>query len=457
MISQKADGRFKRIATRLVTCALAICLVAGVASFAEPAYAAAEFEGSTPFGSTGRSVYYHNGRFTGSVIANGVDMSDWQSSKCNLATAKSKGVDFAILRLTWTSYSKTKFSYKNNDSSFASNFKSAKDSGVMTGAYVFSQAKSASEAKKEAKYAISRLKSLGLGPDDFELPIYMDYEFAGGKSGRLYGNLSKTSATAAAKAFCDTIRDAGYTPGIYASTLFFSKYIDTGKLGSDVDYWCAQYYKRCESGINYTKWQYSSTARIGGLLSYLGVKGNIDVNFWYLNKTSSISPNVTVKVTKKYKYTGKAIEPKVTVKNGNNTLVEGVDYVVGGINNKYPGAGYAYIKGIGKYSGYVLKPIIVKPAQTSIISLRARTQGFRVTVKKLGKTKTTGYQVRYSRRSDMEESEIKTIGTKNTDVTEKITTNARKQLYYVQVRSYMTIDGKNYYSAWSDTQTVTSK
>jgi hypothetical protein len=326
----------------------------------------------------------------------------------------------------------------------------------MVGAYVFSQAKNADEARKEANYAITRLKALGIGPKNLDLPVYMDYEFAGGKNGRLYG-LKKKNATAAAKAFCEVIRDAGYTPGIYASTLFYKNYIDTSVLGSDVDLWCAQYYKRCESGIAYSKWQYSSTARISGLLSYLGVKGNIDVNFWYLDTDQSITPKVTISGKKKYNYTGKRVVPSLTVKSGDKTLKEGTDYILGGISNINPGTAYAYVKGVGKYSGTAFVPFTIRPAKTSIVSLTGKKKAFQIKVKKLSKSKVTGYQVKYSRRSDMEESVVKTIGTKYSKVSKKIKVNARNQLYYVQVRTYKKINGKKYYSTWSDISTVTSK
>ena len=462
MRSMNRRQKVNKLAKSAAAVMLAFCLAAGTAASA-PAFAAAEFAGTSPFSSTGYSTYYHNGRYTGSPIAHGVDISDWQSAGCNIKSAKAKGVDFAILRVTYTGLTDSKFSYKNNDSSFASNFKKARDAGMLTGVYVFSQAKTKSEAKKEAKYALQRLKSLGIGPNDMELPVYMDYEF-GGSSARLNRLLKslgatkfRTRATSCANAFCNVIRDAGYTPGIYANTIFFSRYLNTAKIPADVDLWCAQYYKRCESSVSYSKWQYSSSARITGLLSYLGVKGNIDVNFWYLDTDSKLDPDVTVTGTLKYKYTGKEVIPKLTVKKGSKTLKNGSDYIAGYIDNTQPGPAYAYIKGIGSYSGYQVVPFTVKPPATSIKSLTAAVQGFTVKVAKQKKGLVTGYQVRYSRKSDMSESVKKTIGTKYSAVSNTITANARNTKYYVQVRSYIKVNGKKYYSSWSSASTVTSE
>ena len=166
----------------------------------------------------------------------------------------------------------------------------------MRGVYVFSQAKNAAEGAAEATFAINRLKALGIGPADLCLPVYMDYEFAGGILGRMRG-ISKTNATNAAVAFCNTVKDAGYTPGIYANTTFFGSYIATQQLASDVDLWCAQYNKRNQSGVNYSKWQYSSSARIDGMLSFTGLQGKIDANFWYINKNKA-SSSVVTKITR---------------------------------------------------------------------------------------------------------------------------------------------------------------
>ena len=52
-----------------------------------------------------------------------------------------------------------------------------------------------------------------------------------------------------------------------------------------------------------------------------------------------------------YEYTGSTIEPKVTVKNGDTALVEGVDYTVTYSDNVEAGVGTVLITFIGNYSG----------------------------------------------------------------------------------------------------------
>ena len=358
MNNQRTKKRLRRFLSIALTTVLILSLAAGIMPVMNQATAASEFKYASPFSNVGKKTYYHNGRFTGNLIVNGVDISDWQSKKCDFTTAKAGGVDYAIMRVTYTATSRFKSFTTKLDDNFAVQFQNAKNSGVMTGVYVFSQAKNASEGKKEAEFAVKRLQALGIGPEDLNLPVYMDYEFSGGVLGRLYG-LKKTDATNAAAAFCNTIKSYGYQPGIYANTLFFGKYLDFSKIASDVDLWCAQYYSRCESGVNYSKWQYSSSARIDGLLSYTGFKGNIDVNFWYLNTAVNTSA-ITKIYGKNILSIADAQHPVFKIYDGGTLLTEGVDYNVGGIRNGAKGTGYAYIKGIGKYGGYALVPISIK-------------------------------------------------------------------------------------------------
>ena len=355
MEKRKTKRKGKKILSSMLILVMTLGLVAGLLPAFGPANAASEFKYASPFKKTGYSTYYHKAQYTDNLIVNGVDISDWQSKNCRFDDAKNAGVDFAIMRVTYSSYSKKTLS-THIDEKFSAQYNKAKANGVMTGVYVFSQAKNASEGAKEATYAINRLKALGIGPKDLNLPVYMDYEFAGGVLGRMHG-IKKAAATNAAVAFCNTIKAAGYQPGIYANTTFFKSYLTTSQLAPDVDLWCAQYYNRNQSAVNYSKWQYSSSARINGMLSFTGLQGNIDVNFWYLNKAEATSPVVTKICGRTTLSVSDAKAPKFKLYNGSTLLKEGVDYNVGGIRNNAVGNGYAYIKGIGSYGGYALIPL----------------------------------------------------------------------------------------------------
>lgn len=348
------------MARHLMVLMLTVSLVSGLAVLGDGAYAATST--SSPFANT-KSSYQHNSRFDGNLIVHGVDVSYFQSAASDWKKAKLAGCDFSIMRVTYTTYGNGSL---NIDSKFATHFNKAKAAGVMKGVYVFSQAKSVTEARKEATYAVNRLKALGIGPEDLELPVYMDYEFAGKSSGknkgRLYG-LKKATAINCVNAFAEVIRSYGYDPGVYANTNFFKSYLGNGtSLASDIDMWDAQYYSRNESPSNYTKWQYSSTARVNGILYYSTNKiGSTDVDFWYLNKRKNASPITTIYGNTTLDYTGSAVLPTLNIYAGSKLLKEGSDYIVGGINNvkESTSGAYAYVKGIGSYGGYALVPLTI--------------------------------------------------------------------------------------------------
>ena len=375
---------------------IAICMILATAMLATMGIASPDavyaFTGSNPYGSSGYSSYTHNDRYSTNIIANGVDVSEYQGSNTDWKQAKQSGVDYAILRVTWTGYGANAFNYGKNDKRFEANLKKAKAAGIMVGAYVFSQATTTSEAVQEAKAAIARIKALGYGPEDFDLPIYMDYEYAGlsnsksSEYGRLY-KIKGKSATAikCANAFCETIRAAGYEAGVYANTSFFSSMLtnDSVALDEDIDLWCAQYYSKNQSSKKYTKWQFSSSAKIRDIFSYGTSKlSSTDVNFWYLDPDSQIvgptdseeaEEPVVAHGQNTYNYTGSAVEAELEIRQGDKLLKEGTDYTIGYINNVYKGdkQAYAYVRGIGDYSGYMLIPYTIGSGYFNNIGLAA--------------------------------------------------------------------------------------
>lgn len=350
---------FSIVLTTVLATVLVVCAVAD-------SYAFSTFTGSSPYSGVAYKTYYHNrDKFDGDYILNGVDVSAYQNAgKSNWYKARNNGVDFAILRVSFTGYGSS--GNKIKDSAFREHYKKAKAAGLMVGVYVFSQACSVSEAEAEAKYAIDRLKALGIGPEDLDLPVYMDYEFAGPSGGsdrgRMYaarakGNLTRAKATSYADAFCKKIKSYGYEPGIYACTSFLNDTIDGPALGRKYEIWNAQYYKKSEYTGAYRKWQYSSAAKIPGINDENGNKISVDVNYWYSDPAGTKSDSMTcisnasIYGPSRVKYTGYQLKPKYTLKIGDKTLVEGRDYLIGYARHIEKGTGYAYIKGLGSYWG----------------------------------------------------------------------------------------------------------
>ena len=99
------------------------------------------------------------------------------------------------------------------------------------------------------------------------------------------------------------------------------------------------------------------TVVIKGIGNY---KGTVNAeNLTYTIEQKEITADmVTVDTTEK-ESTGAAIEPEVTVKDGDKILVEGTDYTVEYTNNVAPGTATVTVKGIGNYKGLVEKTFTI--------------------------------------------------------------------------------------------------
>lgn len=113
-----------------------------------------------------------------------------------------------------------------------------------------------------------------------------------------------------------------------------------------------------------------------------------------------------------------------------------------------------------KAGSTVTKTFRIIPQKTSI-SLRSGKRYFRATWKipSLGKksgNKLTGYKIRYSLHSSMSGS--RTVTVKGVSTRSKTIKNLKKgRRYYVQIRTYKTVGGVNYYSPWSSKKSIKVK
>ena len=293
---------------------------------------------TTAFAFAGKSVsrytgktYSHNSRFDNSVMVNGLDVSIYQKT-INWQQVKADGIDFAIVRVGGRGYGAAGKMYA--DDNFKQNIEGAKAAGMLVGIYFFSQAIDEMEAIAEARYAVELMNEAGVS--ELDLPIFMDYEFAGGSSGRLnQAKLSKTKATKIARAFCEEVKLLGYKPGIYANLNFLNNTIDGAALGKEYPIWAAQYYSQCDFAGDYVWWQYASSGKV------TGINASNDCNFWYIERnpqaTSAYSmADAQVVLTGSSSYTynnGQSFTPSVSVSMNGLPLTEGVDYNVRYVNN----------------------------------------------------------------------------------------------------------------------------
>ncbi|SFQ18921.1 Lyzozyme M1 (1,4-beta-N-acetylmuramidase), GH25 family [Lachnospiraceae bacterium XBB1006] len=233
-------------------------------------------------------TFYHNNYYKNHKLFKGLDVSWWQSSdrkntKIDWASAHEDGIDFAFIRIGARKTDSAGALYE--DTTANSNITQALANNVNVGVYFFSQAKTTTEAKKEAEYTLKILDKYNW---NITLPVVFDYEF----SNRLKaGQLSKATMTNICKAYCQVIEDAGYTPMIYANYTMFKNHLNATTLEKSYKLWLARYSKTTTSNIlttseaipyadipyKYEFWQFASTARVSGY------SGNLDANYWYKN------------------------------------------------------------------------------------------------------------------------------------------------------------------------------
>ena len=196
----------------------------------------------------------------------GIDVSAW-NDKIDWTKVKADGVDFAFIRVGGR-FGKTGEIY--DDSLGVTNIKEATAAGIPVGVYFFTQAVTVEEAIEEANYTLEKIKGLGV-----TLPVVIDSE---NMSGGRHGKIDPKTRTEVIKAFCDTVKAAGYEAMYYAGMAWcVDGYVDVSKL-KDYMHWCAQYWIRnqCDDyGVPYQIWQYSDSGKVDG------IKGNVDCNIWY--------------------------------------------------------------------------------------------------------------------------------------------------------------------------------
>ena len=270
------------------------------------------------------------------MTGRGIDVSRWNGD-VNYKAVRSVGIDYVIIQ---TGYG---MEIGQKDPYFEENYKRAKSAGLKIGVYHYSYARTVAEAKKEAKVCLSIIKGKTL-----DLPVYIDME----EDSLTY--LGKVNLTKMAKEFCNTVKKAGFSAGVYANANWFRNFLDYNSLKKNYSIWLAQYNttKDFECDI----WQYSDSGRIRENA------GNFDMNYVY--KTPSIKVKLN-KNTGLYPYpfsdpVGKTSVPVEVLKKG-KTVVWIRDDGYGWSMVKYKGKVYYVVnshiapKGLSSYPKEILK------------------------------------------------------------------------------------------------------
>ncbi len=190
----------------------------------------------------------------------GIDVSSY-SGDIDWKSVKSDGIDFAMIRVGGRVYGESGELYTDKKAVY--NLTQARKNGIETGAYFFSQATSAKEAKEEAKQAVSSCAGRIL-----ELPISCDVERIKGDTSRI-DNVSYADSVKFAKVFMKEIKKSGYEPMVYIGEDSILKAEDF----KGYKIWYADYKKPYEKG--YEILQYSKTGKVKG------INADVDLDIMY--------------------------------------------------------------------------------------------------------------------------------------------------------------------------------
>ena len=177
----------------------------------------------------------------------GIDVSRWQGDFDFARAKNNEGVEFAILKAGGADDGLYK------DSKFEANYKKCEECGLPKGAYFFGNARSVSDARKEAEYFLSILKG-----KKYEYPVFYDVE------GKMITANDRNTLTQIVKAFCSAVEAAGYWVGIYSSESFFNSEMNDTEL-TCYSHWVARWGKTKPapvSGAETQMWQFGGETNL---------------------------------------------------------------------------------------------------------------------------------------------------------------------------------------------------
>lgn len=191
-------------------------------------------------------------------LAHGIDISAWQGKVDFAKVAADPQVDFAILRAGYGRYIKQK------DPCFEEYYNGCKANHIPVGAYWYSYAMNAEEARMEAEVCLEAIAG-----KSFEYPIAFDFE----EPKQLA--LPTEEIDAIITAFCEVLEDHGYFAQLYCSSFYLNRCVGP-QVKKDYDVWCAHTgVSRPTYTGNYGMWQYSWTGKIDG------INGDVDMDYSY--------------------------------------------------------------------------------------------------------------------------------------------------------------------------------
>ncbi len=198
-------------------------------------------------------ITYVNGEEV--VSHKGIDVSKFQET-IDWSKVKEAGVEYAFLRLGIRGYTTGEIVL---DETFEYNVEQALGEEIDVGVYFFSQAVTEEEALEEADFVIENLADYPV-----RYPVVIDIEDVESDNARTK-DLTAEERTRFVIAFCNRIKEAGYTPMIYGNLKTFLLMLDIEQL-EEYEKWFAFYSKEeFYYPYDFSVWQYSDSGKIDGI------------------------------------------------------------------------------------------------------------------------------------------------------------------------------------------------
>ena len=193
-----------------------------------------------------------------------IDVSEFQTD-INWAAVREAGVRVVMIRVGYRGYGSGRLV---EDAKFREYVEDALSENLRVGVYFYTQGINMEEGVEEARFVLDIIKDYNI-----TCPVAIDTEALYVDDART-NDLDNTARTDVVVGFCDTVKEAGYTPMIYTNRNWFVQMLDVTRLGG-YKIWYAHYTNQPDLPYEYIGWQYTDSGTLNG------ISGNVDLNVWF--------------------------------------------------------------------------------------------------------------------------------------------------------------------------------
>lgn len=205
-----------------------------------------------------------DGIITYEGAALGIDVSEFQTVT-DWNAVRQAGVEFVMVRVGRRGYESGEIVA---DVDYRQNIENAQKAGLSVGVYFFSQAVTPNEAREEARFVLECIRDYSV-----TYPVTFDWESTERAEARTF-EMKNDQLNAIARAFCDTVSEAGYRPMLYFyKHLGYRQYVLDDF--ADCQFWLSEPGEKPTFYYPVSMWQYATDGTLPG------VEGTVDLNLCF--------------------------------------------------------------------------------------------------------------------------------------------------------------------------------